>query len=656
MLIRLKIPKTILWVVKLFMIFILIFTVFRFATFLAFRPADLSFSDLIPSFLLGIRYDLRWIAIILLPIVFISLLPRLSPFYSLQNKKWWTWYLALVTFFVFFFFAADFGNFSYNNTRIDAGALNFYEDSKIAMQMLWQTYPMTWMVLGLVVAVLIFRYMFRRSHGHVITSTDGLGIPYKRKWFVIASLVLALFAYGSFSISPLTWKRAFVLHDNFKSYLALNPLQNFFTTLRFRRPQFNETKAREAYPVMSEWMQLQSRSGFDYHRQVIPGSQALESKPNIVLVLCESFSMYKSSMSGNPLNSTPFFNGMCNNGIFFERCFSPHFSTARGLFAVLSGIPDVQLYKFSTRNPAAVQQHTIVNNFEGYDKYYFLGGNPEFNNFTGLVHNIDGLQMVTEGKFHAPKMNVWGISDKNLFLEANDRLKQEKKPFFALIQTADNHRPFMIPAEDSEFEKLHYPLDTLRKYGFDSENEFNTFRYSDYCFKKFMQAASKEEYFHNTIFVFVGDHGVSGNATALYPSAWTDQRLTDEHIPLLFYAPYILSPEKRREVVSQIDVLPTIAGMLQEPYVNTTLGRDILSPDKKNNYAFIINQDGTIGMVTDDYYFTKNINFPSEQLFSMKNEKPAISTAQEDSIKSKMSVFTSAYYETAKWMLVNNKK
>jgi phosphoglycerol transferase MdoB-like AlkP superfamily enzyme len=361
-------------------------------------------------------------------------------------------------------------------------------------------------------------------------------------------------------------------------------------------------------------------------------------------------------MSGNPLNSTPFFNGMCNNGIFFERCFSPHFSTARGLFAVLSGIPDVQLYKFSTRNPAAVQQHTIVNNFEGYDKYYFLGGNPEFNNFTGLVHNIDGLQMVTEGKFHAPKMNVWGISDKNLFLEANERLKQERKPFFALIQTADNHRPFMIPAEDSEFEKLHYPLDTLHKYGFDSENEFNTFRYSDYCFKKFMQAASKEEYFHNTIFVFVGDHGVSGNATALYPSAWTDQRLTDEHIPLLFYAPYILSPEKRREVVSQIDVLPTIAGMLQEPYVNTTLGRDILSPDKKNNYAFIINQDGTIGMVTDDYYFTKNINFPSEQLFSMKNEKPAISTAEEDSIKSKMSVFTSAYYETAKWMLVNNKK
>ena len=116
-----------------------------------------------------------------------------------------------------------------------------------------------------------------------------------------------------------------------------------------------------------------------------------------------------------------------------------------GLFAVLTGIPDAQLYKFSTRNPLAVRQHTIINSFEGYNKYYFLGGDPEFNNFEGLLHNIDGLQMITEGKFHSPKINVWGISDKNLFLEANEKLKKETRPFFAIIQTADNHRPFMIP-------------------------------------------------------------------------------------------------------------------------------------------------------------------------------------------------------------------
>lgn len=656
MLVRLKIPKTVLWVVNLFFIFLLIFTLFRLTTFFAFKPRDLSFADLFPSFLLGIRYDLRWIAIILLPIIFISLVPKLSPFYSTNNKKWWTWYLAIMTFLTFFFFAADFGNFSYNNTRLDAGALNFYEDSKIALQMLWQTYPMTWMLLGLVTAVLFFRSMFRRSHWTVINRTEGLRIPYNRKWFVIATFFLAFFVYGSLNFAPLTWKRAFVLHDNFKSYLALNPLQNFFTTLKFRRPAFNEGKAREYFPLMADWMQLPERDRFDYKRQIMPGSNALESRPNIVLVLCESFSMYKSSMSGNPLNTTPFFKKMCDNGIFFERCFSPHYGTARGLFAVLTGIPDVQLYKFSTRNPLAVKQHTIINNFEGYSKYYFLGGSADFNNFNGLLNNIDGLQMITEGKFRSPKMNVWGISDKNLFLEANERLKNETKPFFAIIQTADNHRPFMIPQEDSGFKKSEVLPDTLRKYGFESVNEFNSFRYSDYCFRKFIEAASEESYFHNTIFVFIGDHGVSGNAKAMYPASWTDQRLTDEHVPLLFYAPYLLPPQKRKEVVSQIDVLPTIAGMIQEPYTNTTLGRDLLQSSTKNNYAFIINQDGTIGMVTDNYYFTRNLNFPEEQIFPINGYQLNLSWSEAKALKTKMSEVTTAYYETARWMLMNNKK
>ena len=122
MLRRYKIPKTILWVINLFLIFLLIFTLFRLATFVAFRPADLSFTDLLPSFLMGVQYDLRWISVILLPIVLLSLSPRFSPFFSARNKKWWTWYLAVVTFIVFFFFAADFGSFSYNQTRLDAGA------------------------------------------------------------------------------------------------------------------------------------------------------------------------------------------------------------------------------------------------------------------------------------------------------------------------------------------------------------------------------------------------------------------------------------------------------------------------------------------------------------------------------------------------------
>ncbi len=656
MFVKYKIPKTLLWVANLLVIFLLIFTLFRLATFFAFRPHGVSLTDVIPSFLMGIRYDLRWIAIILFPIVALSSFPKLSPFFSSRKKKWWTWYLAIVTFIVFFFFAAGFGNFSYNRTPLDAGAMNFVEDFGISWRMLWQTYPMVWMLLGLLVAVLFFRWMYHRSHWQVINRTDGKGIPHRKKYFIVSSLLLLFLIYGSVSTRPLSRQDCFVFSDKFESDLAINPLQSFFATLKLRNPEFNEEKAKAAFPIMAEWMQLPDKNNFSYRRPVAPRSNSLESRPNIVLVQCESFSMFKSTMSGNPLNSTPYFDSLCRSGIFFERCFTPHFSTARGLFAILTGIPDAQLFKFSSRNPAALEQHTIVNNFEDYEKHYFLGGSPEFNNFEGLLKNIDGLQMHSEDSFPVAKINVWGISDKDLFLQANEVFKNKTTPFFAYIQTSGNHRPYTVPPGDSDFVKDYVPDEKLRKYGFESLQEFNAFRYSDYCFRKFLEAAQKETYFANTIFVFVGDHGVAGNAEAIYPRVWTEKRLTDEHVPLLFFAPQLLTPQKRSEVVSQIDVLPTIAGMLHQSYVNTTLGRDLLDPAKKNNYAFITNTAGGIGMVTDDFYFSRNINFPDEQLNPMHDKALAYSKKQQDSARKSLSAFTSAFFETAKYMIMNNQK
>lgn len=658
MLVKYKIPKTLLWVFNLLLIFLLIFTLFRVAMFIAFRPHGISFGDVIPSFLMGIRYDLRWIAIILLPIVLASAYPPFSPFYSSRNKKWWTWYLAIITFVVFFFFAAGFGSFSYNRTPLDAGAMNFAEDFAISWRMMWQTYPMVWMMLGLVAAVLFFRWMYHRSHWQVITRTDGKGIPHRKKYFLVSALILAFFVYGSISTRPLSRSDCFRFKNSFKSYLAINPMQNFFATLKLRRPDFNEKKARQAFPLMAEMMQLPDKSTFSFRRQIGPRSNALESRPNIVLIQCESFSMYKTTMSGNPLNATPFFDSLCRNGIFFQRCFTPHFSTARALFAIITGIPDAQLFKFSTQNPEALKQHTVIDNFSGYEKHYFLGGDPDFGNFDGLLQNIDGLQMHTGKRPGIPEVNVWGISDKNLFLEANEVFKKKDKPFFAYIQTSGNHRPYnrTIPAEDTDFERMLVPEVELKKYGFESLDEFNCFRYTDYCFRKFIEAAQKENYFQNTIFVFVGDHGLAGNAEAIYPPVWTEHRLTDEHVPLLFYSPGLLSPQLRTEVVSQVDILPTVAGMLHQSYVNTTLGRDLLDPAKKNNFAFITNTADAIGIVTDDFYYTRNINSGEEQLNPIRDEAKRFSAPQQDSIRKQLAAFSTAYFETAKYLLMNNSR
>ncbi|OYW19103.1 MAG: hypothetical protein B7Z54_04615, partial [Sphingobacteriales bacterium 12-47-4] len=115
---------------------------------------------------------------------------------------------------------------------------------------------------------------------------------------------------------------------------------------------------------------------------------------------------------------------------------------------------------------------------------------------------------------------------------------------------------------------------------------------------------------------------------------------------------------------------PTMAGLLSQPYVNTTLGRNVLDPAHKNHMAFIINGQGRIGLVTDQYYFTMNIDmtagdqtdtsgrafFPDPQLYPIQPGAVDPFGKQADSIKQHMSELTQAWYETAKWMLINNPK
>ncbi len=653
------VPLTIQWLLMLWLIYVVIFTIFRVSTVALFIPSNVTIASLLPSFWLGFRFDAKWISIILLPIAILSVYPKFSPFYSEKNKKLWSYYLAITTLFVLFFFGADFGNFSYNHTRINASALNFAEDPVISFKMLWQSYPMVWIVTALVVSVILMSKLFKGTH--VMTTKRNLqeNMIYKKRWHLAAIAFLVWCLYGVFSFHPIKWKDAFEMNDNFKSYVALNPLQNFFTTLQFRKPSFDDAQAKKYFPLIANFLQLDPKNIAEenYSREILPNSKSLESRPNIVLVICESFSMFRSSMSGNPLNTTPYFKKMCDSGIFFNRCFSPTFGTARGVFATLTGIPDVQLSKFSTRNPAAINQHTIVNEFEDYNKFYFLGGSSDFNNFEGLVKNISGVKVYQEGSFKSAPLNVWGISDKNLFMESSQVLSEQKNPFFAIIQTADNHRPFSIPEEDTDFIRRVEPEDTLHKYGFESLKEFQAFCYTDYCFEKLIEGAKKQPWFNNTIFVFVGDHGVEGETSAIYPDRLNMGRLSDEHVPLLFYAPELLLPQARHEVVSQIDVLPTIGGMLHQSYTNTTLGRDLLNSKNKMDAAFIIHHDeGNIGVVTNDYFYVKNLRISKQELLPLNSNSLQLNNLQQDSVKSRLSELTSAMYETAKWMLVNNKE
>jgi phosphoglycerol transferase MdoB-like AlkP superfamily enzyme len=200
--------------------------------------------------------------------------------------------------------------------------------------------------------------------------------------------------------------------------------------------------------------------------------------------------------------------------------------------------------------------------------------------------------------------------------------------------------------------------DSLKQFGFESNEEMNAFRYTDFCYQKFMEAASAEKYFRNTIFIFVGDHGIAGYAGKMFPRAWTEERLVAMNVPLLFYAPSLLQPRRIHEFASQIDLLPTAAGLAGISYHNTSLGRDLLdsahTPDK--SFSFIYDPDqGYIGLLMGSYLYREQMATHQGTLYSLISDDSVDPTKVRDSLE-KMTSLTRGIYQTSRYLLLNNKK
>ncbi|MEI6189622.1 MAG: sulfatase-like hydrolase/transferase [Chitinophagia bacterium] len=661
-----KIPKKIGWTLMLAGIFLILMSVLRISIGIVFKAPSSEIGSYLPTYFLGFRYDLRYVGIIMMLTFILSLFPKLEPFATKLGKKiaigiWLFFSLTL-----FLFYATDFVHFAYLHQRLNASILGYLENLAISMQMMWQSYPIVWIVIGFFVTVFLL-YKFILFTFNVIEKWDTTikgGKIIHLLFFLLYSYCIVGNVVYSGGQYPLRWSNAYSLGSDYKANLALNPYQSFFSTMDFRNSKVDIELLRNNYKIISDYLQIpieqQNASSLSFKRTYIPIANDTVSKQikNVVLVICESFSMYKSSMVGNPLNATPYFNEMCKQGVFFNRAFSPAYGTARGVWAVITGIPDVQPGKTSSRNPLAVDQHSIITDFKNYEKYYFLGGSASWANIRGvLTNNISDLNIYEQGTYQSKEVDVWGISDHDLFKEANQTLKTRKLPFFAIIQTADNHRPYTIPAADLPlFQKRNVSHDSLQKFGFETNDEYNAFRYTDFCIAQFIESAKKESYFNNTLFVFVGDHGIRGDAGTMLPRVFSENGLTNMHVPILFYAPHILKPKNESTPVSQVDVLPSIASLTNIAYTNTTLGRNVFSLINKSNTNQIFLFDdfaNSIGLYSNTHYLGYPIKDADNYKFKSTEHNEPI---KNDSIANSMKRLTGIIYETSKYMLVHNKK
>ncbi len=634
----------------------------RLAFFLAFHNAadPVAAGDLAQAFYLGAKFDLRIVLVLLVPLAMLAGFRPLSPFEGPGRRLFWSGYVTLAALGLALFYALDFGHYAYLATRVDNTVLRFLENADISFAMVWESYPVVRIALGILTATAAIAYGVYRLFGQVaVQPAPVLRWRGRLAVGVVTFFVMLGGVYGKVSWYPLRWSDAYFSPHAFAAAVAVNPLHYFLDTRKNGGVSYSEDKVREYYDVMAGFLGVEApdRAALRFERSVA-GSAA--TRPNIVVVQLESFATYKTSFSGNPLDPTPHMARIARDGMYFPNFFVPHTGTARAVFATTTGTPDVELNGTSSRNPVIVNQHSVLAGLDGYEKFYFLGGSASWGNIRGVLsHNIPGLHIYEEGSYESPRVDVWGISDLSLFEEANQVLRGLDKPFVAYIQTSGGHRPYTIPDDNRGFESLSPGNEAVQKFGFDDEAEFNSFRFLDHAVGWFMDAARNEAYFANTIFVFFGDHGLGGNAGRHAGPAENQLELNAHRVPLVIYAPGRIAAQVDERVASQVDVLPTVAHLAGQPYRVRTLGRDLLDPrHDSQRYAFLINHGRReIGVLGDGYLLRTGIDGSQPRLFRLDGTDVRTDfSAREPERAARMHRLAVGMYETAKYMLHHNNR
>jgi len=648
----------------------LCFSLLRVAFALAFAPPGGAppAAVLAKAFLVGAKFDARLAALVALPLLVLGGVRVLSPFERLLARRGWAWYLALAHLVLLFIYAVDFGYFAYAGNRVNVSILQFLYNPDTSAGMIWASYPVLRLALGFAcVSWAVFRVMRllleRASHWSEAAASRRRRIPAA----VAAAFIAAGAIYGKFSWYPLRWSDAYFSTSTFAADLAHNPVLYFAETLRKKPAAYDLAQVRAAYPIVAKYLGLADPdpARLVYTRRVAPkvsppGSPpapgASPRRPNVVIVLLESFSTYKTGSFGNPLDPTPHFDALARAGTLYTRFFTPTWGTARSVWATVTGLPDVETDLTATRNPLLVSQNTILNDFTGYEKFYFLGGSLNWANIRGLLGaNIGGLRLYEEGSFSAPRVDVWGISDLDLFVEANRVLTGSGKPFVAIVQTSGSHRPYTIPKNHRGFEPRVIADAEAQRHGFVGADEYNAFRFLDHAIGVFIEGARREPWFADTIFLFYGDHGLPGSAPHIPPG---DQEagLMHFHVPLLVYGPGLVPGGRRIDTVaSELDVLPTAAALAGLPYVNSAFGRDLLDPAfDAERYTFTIGEQGKVpqlGLIGKDRAFGVFGDGSNRKLTALDGGDPRENlVASEPETAARMEELCRALYETARYL------
>jgi len=575
------------------LIFIALSFIVRLVLFIwSFSESDISFFNLIFTFLIGFLFDVGTVSFFALPYaLYLLLLPKILSGSIVDKILTYFGYSLGLIIFIFSFFA-EITFWEEFKRRFNFIAVDYLIYTNEVVQNINESYPIPLLLGIILIAYLILVYITKKRDAFKVTFQSKSSFKEKLVPTIIIGLIVFIFS-------------AFVLNQDSEQFdnrynneLSKSGIYSFFAAFRNNElpyVKFYKTiDEKEAFKHVKKQFISKGEHLINPNQnnilRTVTNSDSINKpqKPNIIFICIESLSGAFLNSLGSDLNITPHLDSLANNGLFFNNLFATGTRTVRGMEAITLSIPPTPGRSIVKRKNNQ-DLFTIGEIFkkEGYERNFFYGGDGYFDNmntyFGGNGFNIvdRGRGFLLDNSIKTKRTNIeddevifenaWGVSDEDIYnkvLKEADKTFNEGTPFFDFIMTTSNHRPYTYPEN-----RIDIPSGTGRN---------GAVKYTDFAIGDFIKKAKTKPWFENTVFVIMSDHCASS------AGRW-ELDVQNYHIPAIIFNTKNIVPQKVDKLCSQIDLFPTIFGLLNWDYTSNLFGEDILKMKPQDERAFIGN-------------------------------------------------------------------
>ncbi|MGD0583579.1 MAG: sulfatase-like hydrolase/transferase [Bacteroidales bacterium] len=587
----------------LYSLFWLFFFIFARALFLLAQFRELitySPAIILGTFIHGFCLDLATTGyILLIPLIF-SVPAVFLP------GKWFRIFIKVYSSVLIIFFSGiilgDAAIYSYWGFRLEFSVLWYLKNPIDAMAS-----ASTLQMILYILAIIVMSFIFIAIHNRLIDRFLKDDIKTKKPvvtavLFLIIAGAMIIPIRGGLGVAPLNAGSVYFSSSLFPNHAAINIIWNFGHSAIYSKPTHSPYKFFRPENALEDFRDLLKDNG--------TATKVLRNqRPNILIIIIESFGSYLTDQSAPDSVVTPRFREYIPQGLYFSNIYAAGSRTDKAVPAIMSGYPNLPLIQV-IREPKKTQSMPGIIKLldsSGYNTSFWYGGDIDFANMNSYITTTGFRKKITKNNFRPQDCNSkWGAHDEILLNLLQDSLPKLRQPFACAVLTLSSHEPFEVPMKP-----VIKGDDVLSKFR-------NSIYYTDRSLGNFLDKASNTEWWKNTLVILLADH--CRRNTQNVP-VYSEQIFK---IPMLWLGGALAVKNVRiSKLGNQFDLPLTLADQL-DLKSNFIFSKDLLSP-VSSSFAFYTFNEG-FAFITDS----------STAVYDVKMKKDVMETGKDPAWASRM--------------------